>query len=225
MRAIIFANGVMNNWPTALDLLPENDLLIAADGGLNHCLHWGIIPHVIIGDMDSVDPVDLSAFEKKGVEVIKFPPHKDETDLQLAIQLALDRNIQEIFVLGALGARWDMTFSNVLILASPLLKNAAVKLLVEDQEIFCIHGGQDIEINGSSGDIISLLPLLHDAVGVTLSGFEYALDEETLLVGTTRGVSNVLKDLSARIRIKRGNLLVVVMRASSNDSINKDILA
>jgi thiamine pyrophosphokinase len=213
MRAIIFANGVMNNWPTALELLPENDLLIAADGGLNHCLHWGIMPHVIIGDMDSVDPVDVSAFGEKGVEVITFPPHKDETDLQLAIQLALDRNIQEIFVLGALGARWDMTFSNVLILASPLLKNAAVKLLGEHQEIFCIHGGQDIEITGSSGDIISLLPLVHDAVGVTLSGFEYPLHEETLPVGTTRGVSNVLKDTPARIRIKRGNLLVVVMRA------------
>jgi thiamine pyrophosphokinase len=212
MRAIIFANGVINNWPTAFELSPENDLLIAADGGLNHCLHWGIEPHVIVGDMDSANPLDVSTLEKKGVEVIRLPERKDETDLQLAIQLALDRSIQEIIVLGALGARWDMTFSNVLILASPMLGNAMVKLLAERQEIFCIHGGQDVEINGNSGDIISLLPLVHDAVGVTLSGFEYLLQEETLPVGTTRGVSNVLKQTPARVRIKRGNLLVVVTR-------------
>jgi thiamine pyrophosphokinase len=213
MRAIIFANGVMNNWPAAFELSPENDLLIAADGGLNHCLHWAMMPHVIVGDMDSVNPLDVSVCEEKGVEVIRFPKHKDETDLQLAIQLALARNIQEIIVLGALGARWDMTFSNVLILASPMLKNAAVKLLVEHQEIFCIHDGQEVEINGRPGDVISLLPLVQDALGVTISGFEYPLQEDTLFVGTTRGVSNVLREPSARVRIKKGHLLVVVMRA------------
>jgi thiamine pyrophosphokinase len=213
MRAIIFANGVMNNWPTALELLPEKDVLIAADGGLTHCLRWGITPHVIIGDMDSVDPVELDAFEEKGVEVIKFPSRKDETDLQLAVQLALDRDIQEVFVLGALGARWDMTFSNVLILTLPILKHTAVKLLAEDQEFFCIHDGQAVEINGSPGDIVSLLPLANDAVGVTLAGFEYPLLGETLSIGSTRGISNVLRDTSASITIQKGHLLIVVKRA------------
>jgi thiamine pyrophosphokinase len=213
MRAVIFINGDMNSWPTAFELLPENDLLIAADGGLNHCLRWGITPHVLVGDLDSVDPSDVSALEKKGVEVIRFPENKDETDLQLALQLALDRNIHEIVVLGALGARWDMTLSNVLILASPMLKNSAVTLLAEDQEIFCIHGGQEVEISGSAGDIISLLPLVQDAAGVTLSGFEYPLMEETLSVGSTRGVSNMLQGGSARVRIRKGDLLLVLTRA------------
>jgi thiamine pyrophosphokinase len=213
MRAIIFANGVMNKWPAALALMPENDVLIASDGGLKHCMHWGITPHVIIGDMDSANPVELDAFERKGVEIRRFPARKDETDLALAIQFALERGIQEIFVLGALGARWDMTFSNLLMLTSSVLKNTTVKLLAENQEIFCIHDGQVVEITGSPGDIISLLPLVNDAVGVTLSGFEYPLKGETLFMGTTRGVSNVLRDTGARITIQKGHLLVVVTRA------------
>ena len=212
MRAIIFANGIMDKWPKTLALVPENDVVIAADGGLRHCVHWGIRPHVIIGDMDSVDWADLDVFEKKGVEIITCPARKDKTDLQLAIELALERNIREIVVLGALGARWDMTFSNVLILASPVLKNTTVTLLGEDQEIFCVHDGQTVEINGSIGDVISLLPLANDAVGVTLSGFEYPLQEETLAVGTTRGISNVLRDTAASITVQKGHLLLVVTR-------------
>lgn len=209
MRAIIFANGVMNAWPAGFEI-SSGDLVVAADGGLGHCLRWRIRPQVIVGDMDSADPADLATFEKKGVEVIRFPTSKDQTDLQLAIQLALDRNVQDIFILGALGARWDMTFSSVLILAAPLLKNARVKLLAEYQEIFCVHGGQAVDINGQPGDDVSLLPLAHDAVGVSLSGFEYPLKGETLPMGTTRGISNVLKRPPGRVVIDQGHLLLVI---------------
>ena len=214
MRAIIFANGVMDNWPAGMELSAESDLLIAADGGLRHCLNRQIKPHIIVGDMDSVQPKDLSKFEQQGVEVIRFSKHKDQTDLQLAIHVALQRNIQEIFILGALGERWDMTLSNVLILASPMLKGAEVKILENGQEIFCLHGGQDVTINGRTGDVVSLLPLAQDAVGVTLAGFEYSLDSETLPMGTTRGVSNVLKGRSARIGLRLGHLLVVISRSA-----------
>lgn len=214
MRAIIFANGVMNGWPADFELSPQEDLVIAADGGLSHCLRWRIRPHVIVGDMDSASPDDLAACEEQGVAVHRFPVHKDQTDLQLAIQLALERNILDIFILGALGARWDMTFSNVLILAAPQLKKARVKLLAEHQEIFCIHGGQAVEISGRPGDDVSLLPLAHDAVGVSLSGFEYPLMDETLPVGTTRGVSNVLKSPPGRIAVGQGHLLLVITRAA-----------
>jgi thiamine pyrophosphokinase len=214
MRAIIFANGVMDKWPAAIELSVENDLLIAADGGLSHCLNRQIKPHILVGDMDSVHSKDLSKLAQQGIEVIRFPKHKDQTDLQLAIQLALQRNIQEIYILGALGERWDMTLSNVLILASPMLKAAKVTILENGQEIFCLHGGQDVTINGRSGDVVSLMPLAQDAVGVTLAGFEYPLNAETLSMGTTRGVSNVLKGGSARISLRQGHLLVVISRST-----------
>ena len=212
MRAVIFANGVINKWPAGFTLSAENDLVIAADGGLNHCLKRGIIPHVIVGDLDSVHSGDLSEYTQKGAEIIRYPQHKDETDLELAIQEALRRRIQEIVILGALGARWDMTFSNVLILTSPMLAHAAVKILEGRQEIFCLHGGRTAEINGSPGDAVSLLPLANAAVGVTLAGFAYPLKAETLSMGSTRGVSNVLTDPPARVRIRKGHLLVVVSR-------------
>ena len=126
------------------------------------------------------------------------------------MDLFLERDILDIVILGALGARWDMTFSNVLILAAPLLKRARVRILADYQEIFCLHGGQEADIDGEPGDDVSLLPLGHDAVGVSLDGFEYPLQGETLAFGTTRGVSNVLTVSPGRVRVERGHLLLVI---------------
>ncbi len=106
MKAVIFANGIMNEWPPGFELSMQQDLIIAADGGFNHCRKWNVIPHVLIGDMDSVNPSDLEALGNGDVEVQRFPVKKDETDLHLALQLAIDRNASEIILLGELGERW-----------------------------------------------------------------------------------------------------------------------
>ena len=63
MRAIIFANGLMQGWPEKFDLFPDADVIIAADGGLKHCTDKGIVPLLVIGDMDSADPAELIALD------------------------------------------------------------------------------------------------------------------------------------------------------------------
>ena len=213
MRAIIFANGVLKNWPAALQADPETDLLIAADGGLSHCLHFNIRPHIVVGDMDSVDEQKLPQLEEQGVEILRFPARKDQTDLELAVHAALKRNVRQIYILGALGRRWDMTLANVFLLAMPALENTAVTIVEDHQELFCLHGAASVEIHGKPGDRVSLLPMVQDAAGVTLDGFEYPLNAETLAVGSARGVSNVLLKSSAAVSLSRGHLLVIVSRS------------
>jgi len=208
MRAIIFANGLMAGWPEQLDISPDEDLLIAADGGLKHCSRKGIIPHRVVGDMDSADPGEIAVLEKKGVFVNRFPARKDETDLWLAVRAALERGVNEIIILGALGARWDMTFSNVLLLASPELKQIETRILDGNQELFVLQGGQAARLFGNKGDLLSLMPLTAVVRGLTLTGFEYPLDDATLELGTTRGISNVFVEDVCRIELSRGKLLV-----------------
>jgi thiamine pyrophosphokinase len=212
MRAVIFANGIMNKWPPGFELSMQRDLVIAADGGFNHCRKWNVMPHVLIGDMDSVNPSDLEALSNGEIEIQRFPVKKDETDLHLALQLAIDRNASEINLLGALGDRWDMTLANVLILTAPLLRDVQVKILDGTSELVCLHGNQKIYLDGKPGCVVSLIPLTGSVSGVTLSGLEYPLDKDTLRVGTTRGISNILKEDTAEIAIESGNLLVVIDR-------------
>jgi len=210
MRAIIFANGRMDVWPEKFDLFPDVDVIIAADGGLKHCTRKRLVPHLVIGDMDSADPDELAALEERGVEVNRFPVRKDETDLWLAVRAALDRKVDEIIILGALGGRWDMTFSNVLVLTSSELKETETRILDGNQELFVLQGGQAARLFGEKGDLLSLMPLTAMVRGLTLKGFEYSLDDATLELGTTLGISNVFVEDVCSIELSRGKLLVTV---------------
>ncbi|MBW2178362.1 MAG: hypothetical protein JRH03_15750 [Deltaproteobacteria bacterium] len=54
------------------------------------------------------------------------------------------------------------------------------------------------------------MPLINAVKGIMLTGFEYPLNNETLNLGTTRGISNVFKSDSGRIEFKKGKLLVTI---------------
>ena len=84
MRAVIFANGDLNDPQSVLHHLRPEDLLIAADGGLHHCHTLGLTPQVLIGDFDSLTEGDLASLEAKGTRLLRYPPAKDYTDLELA---------------------------------------------------------------------------------------------------------------------------------------------
>ena len=212
MRAIIFANGIMESWPLGFHLSEEDDLIIAADGGYNHCKHWNLRPHVIVGDMDSVTTSDLTTLEKSQTQIIRFPAQKDETDLELAIQTAIDRQASEVIILGALGSRWDMTLSNVLILTIPLLRDVEAKILEGPHEFVCLQGPGKICLYGEIGQLLSLIPLGGPVGGVTLAGTAYLLDKAKLAMGTSRGISNLFQEKQVELEIESGQLLIIISK-------------
>lgn len=212
-RAIIFANGWIDTPPGFLDGLTETDFIIAADGGAHHCIDLGLTPDVIIGDFDSLDPDNLTGFQQAGVELIKFPTEKDETDLELALQLALDRGLFDVLIVAALGDRWDMSIANILLLAKPILSRLKIRLLTGSQELFLIRGGDQVEIPSKVGSRLSLIPLAGDAYGISTQGLEYSLLDETLYFGSSRGVSNILSQDSAQIKLTDGLLLCIYDKA------------
>jgi thiamine pyrophosphokinase len=210
MRAVIFANGEFPDPQSARDLLCPDDLVIAADGGVRHALAAGVIPNVIIGDLDSLSLEEQARVEATGSQIIRFSPRKDETDLELALQYAVREGATEIIVLAALGGRLDQTIANLLLLAMPELGGIAVRVVEGAQTAFLVRDKALVE--GQPGDTVSLIPLGGDAVGVTAKGLEWPLHEETLRFGPARGVSNVLTAGQARVRVRQGLLLCVVTR-------------
>lgn len=209
MFVVIFANGELVPTLQLQELLKQADLVIAADGGAHHCERLGITPDVLIGDFDSIDPAVLRKFKESGVEIHAYPPRKDATDLELALDLAKDKAADTIWLLGGLGRRWDMSLTNILLGTSPKYKAMPINLLGEDCAIQILHPGKTNSVSGSTGCKISLLPVLGDARGVTLSGFEYPLDNHTIGVGSTLGVSNVMQGDRASIQFTEGILLCV----------------
>lgn len=210
MRALIFANGIYQDSirnPEA----GSGDLVIAADGGSQHCQDLGIIPDVLIGDLDSSDPALASSWQQAGIEVLRYPEDKDQTDLELALMLAQERGAAEILVYGAVGGRLDMTFGNLTLLAHPDLRTPTT-LICGAEEVHLLKPGGSLRLTGLPEEIVSLIPLQPGGATVTTSGLLYPLRNEDLAYGTTRGISNVLLEGQAEIQLDSGLLAVVHTR-------------
>ncbi len=209
-RAVIFANGEIKDINRLRTFLQADDLIIAADGGLHHCRALGLYPSVLIGDLDSVQPSDVQEAEDQGVKICKFPVDKNETDLQLAIDLALEKGCLEILIAGALGGRLDQTLGNIYLLSR--LQNREISIHLDDglEEVFLINS--TAEITGSPGDIVSLLPLEGPAYDVWTEELKYPLVYEKLYPDHTRGISNVMLTNHARVSLSRGTLLCIHTR-------------
>lgn len=209
-RAIIIANGRMEKPPDIASIVQESDMIIAADGGIHNCQSLGIQPDVIIGDLDSLDQHELAARQSSGALVTRYPTHKDETDLELALQYALHDEVSEVTILGALGARWDMSFANVLLAAHPAFARLNIRILDGTHELVLLQASARLRLQNRVGDMISLIPLKGDALGITTKGLEYPLTDEALLFGSPRGISNVIKQEHAEVLLTEGVLLCVL---------------
>jgi thiamine pyrophosphokinase len=211
LRAVIFANGILNDPSQTLAALQASDLVIAADGGARHCQALGITPEVVIGDFDSLSEDELAALERAGAQVVRFPARKDFTDLELALQHATALGADEILVFAALGARWDQTLANLLLPAAPGLEGVCIRLLDGSQEVALLRPGETHTLAGKPGDTVSLVPLGGHAHGITTDGLEYPLTDGTLYFGATRGISNVLLGERAVVRLEEGLLLCTII--------------
>jgi thiamine pyrophosphokinase len=215
-RAYIFANGKMDKPPSAVKDIQPTDLVIAADGGTHHCHSLGIVPHAIIGDLDSLESTVVSEYISSGTEVIRFSTHKDETDLELALRFAVQRDVSHVDIIGGMGDRWDMTIANVMLAASPEFSALSIRLLDGDDALIILRGPGKEEFVDQNGNTLSLIPLGGDATSVSTFGLEYPLQDETLFFGSPRGVSNLINGETAWVYLKQGTLLCCLLNREEN---------
>jgi thiamine pyrophosphokinase len=211
LRAVIVAGGALPHAEADRGHVRPDDLLLAADGGGQHCLALGLRPAAVIGDFDSLGPREVQALQNLGAELVRHSPRKDQTDLELAVRYALEKGAEEILILGGLGARWDQTVATLLLAGAPGLGKARLRILDGPQEIHSLRPGEALEMRGAVGDIVSLIPLAGDATGVTTQGLEYPLRAGTLPFGSTLGISNSLAEPLARITFEHGLLLCMIL--------------
>lgn len=204
---MIFANGNLP-YPELIKLLARQaDIIIAADGGLTHLQTLGLKPDLLIGDLDSVTPGQVRWLEELGAEVRRYPVDKDETDLELALIAAADFDPVRIIITAALGGRLDQTLSNIFLLNLPALNNLDVRIDDGRQEVILVR--ESIDLTGSPGDMVSLLPLSPIVRGITTTGLEFPLTDENLIFFHSRGISNRMTDASARIEFQSGSLICI----------------
>ena len=129
----------------------KSDLVIAADGGHDHLLRSGIRCDVLIGDLDSIENVPT------GVETLKFPVKKDETDMHLAYLEGVKRGYSDFVILGGTGGREDHTFANYCLLLYIAENRHTAKLLSDTGEVQILKNSSTV-ITGEPMKHLSIFP-------------------------------------------------------------------
>ena len=190
------------------------DLLVAADGGTLALERWGVVPHAIVGDLDSLGLERARSYEARGVVVVPYSPEKDESDLELALAYVVKAKADDIVLLGIFGGeRFDHELANVLLIAADAYRGRRMRAVRGDVTVRAVHGGEQLELAGAAGDLVTLLAVGGDAVGVRTHRLRYPLAGETLPFGTARGLSNLVVTAGASVACDRGVLLVIETRS------------
>lgn len=208
MTAWIITGGAVHP-----DHIPErpakDDLVIAADSGLENARALGIDVSTVVGDYDSLGHApDVDA----GVEVVTVPTEKDVTDTQLAVEYALQKGARDITILGGLDGRLDHTLANISILEDLLTKGVRATIADGQNRVRLLHNDSTI-LPRSSYKYLSLLSLDPISKGVEIEGVKYPLKKAHLhrtLGGF--GVSNEITGNCCLVAVRKGTLLIVESR-------------
>jgi thiamine pyrophosphokinase len=191
-------------------LLPDDAFVIAADSGLHTALALDRSVDLVIGDFDSVTPEALAAATVDGATIERHPIAKDQTDLELALDRALEMAPARILMVGGHGGRLDHFLANALVLSSERYAGATIEAYMGDGHISVVR--DMVELRGHRGDPLTLMPAHGPVHGVITAGLLYPLHGETLHAGSTRGVSNEFLANHASVRVEDGVLLAVAPR-------------
>jgi thiamine pyrophosphokinase len=205
-RALVIANGEPPKKQLLLSLAREANIILCADGGANAALKAGIVPQVIVGDLDSIHADALVKFRR----VPTYEDTDDETtDLEKTIAWAVRAKYDHVTVVGATGKRIDHSAGNLGVLPK-FYPDAVVRFVDDLGEIQYV--GRSLEFEAKKGSVISLIPL-NRCEGIVTEGLKYALKGEILELGVREGTSNVVVSSPVTIKVKKGNLLLFKLSA------------
>lgn len=206
MKALLVAGGNAPSKDLLLEEAKNSDYIIGIDKGIQYLYENNISFDIIVGDFDSINPTVLREVKGTNKEIYKFPEEKDWTDSQLALEKALELNVEEIVLLGATGSRIDHTWANVGLLYQCL--KAGVKASIKDEKntLFMVDRSTTLEVNK---DVFFSLIAYGGAVeGLSIKNGKYKLNNYNLMPHDNITISNEFIGKDVVVTFKRGTLLI-----------------
>lgn len=197
-KALLYVGGEI--FPEGIFPHPEEDTLtVAADSGYRTARLLGVSPQILLGDFDSLTELPLTA------EIVRYPAHKDYTDGQLALALAMERGAQHITIIGGLGGRVDHTLSCLAMLETVFENGLEGCVCNGKNEVRYLRGPAKAVIEADLRyPYLSLIALDETLAGVTLAGCEYPLQRATVFRREQFAISNRITAKEATVRIEQG---------------------
>ncbi|UUV19822.1 thiamine diphosphokinase [Fusobacteria bacterium ZRK30] len=204
-KAIIFLSGRVNLKADYYKNIKYNEYdIYCADGGANHAYNLGVIPKLILGDLDSITEEVISHYKKLEVKFEKFSVSKNFTDGELILE-KVTAEYKDVLILGGLGGRTDHFLTNLNLLE----KYQNITYADENEIIFWVK--KDMEICGQRGKTISFIPLT-PIDSLTLKGFTYPLDRADIPRSSSLCMSNIIEQEAVRIKYNNGSVIGIIQK-------------
>jgi len=208
MKGAVAAEGLLllgGEGPQRIHLqavLDRSPYVIAADSGFDLALRVGVVPDLVVGDMDSVTETRrLARFPAERIR--RFPRDKDETDAELGLRLFREMGCGRVSLAGGGEGRLDHLLAIVGLFEE---ESAPVAWITAREEVGRVEG--ELILSGCKGLRISFFPLGEKAAGMSSAGLKWPLDGLEWSRGQG-GVSNLITEDRALVRITRGRLLMI----------------
>ena len=205
-KAFIYTGGtVFDEYVTEK---PEaGDLIIAADAGYLTAKRMGITPNILLGDFDTLGEENIP----DGVECLRVPAEKNDTDTQLAVSVATERGAEEITIIGGLSGRIDHTLSTLAILEDlwERKENRIYATLTDGKNRVRFIRNSGTILPRSQYRYFSLIAADETVKGITLEGCKYPLKNGRISRRHQWAVSNEIVGNCALVEIKRGGAWII----------------
>lgn len=180
----------------------ENEYVIAADAGLEVLKRLNIVPDIIVGDFDSL------GYIPEGNNVIKHKIEKDDTDMMLSVQLAVDKGYDIIEIFGGTGGRIDHTIANFQTMLYASKKGVTVTMTDKERRYYVLTNDSIILKKKETGDL-SVFAIGGKAVNVTIKGAKYEAEVINLEPDNPTAVSNSYIGNDVNISVEKGSILII----------------
>ena len=181
------------------------DLVIACDKGYMYAKKLGIKVDIVVGDFDSMKR------PKDNVVIIEAEKEKDDTDTGLAVKYAIRSGYKNIDIICALGKRLDHTLANISLLKYIAENGAKGKIISGREELFTIGQGVT-KIKKKPRHYLSIFSLSDRSLVEYIKGTKYNVQNITLRNSFSLGISNKFEEEFTRIKVKKGILLVSIIK-------------
>ncbi|WLR53475.1 thiamine diphosphokinase [Mesobacillus subterraneus] len=211
MKINLVAGGPPNLIPDFTSYDGSNVIWIGIDRGVYFLLKAGVKPTAAFGDFDSVSAAEMAEIEAVVTDLKKFKPEKDETDMELALNWALEQKPESIKIFGATGGRLDHLMANIQLLVKPLQQGSEIHIEIIDEKniLYVKNPGTYTVTKQDDFKYVSFLPVTPAVSGMTLENFKYPLNDCHIPMGSTLCISNELIRGHGTFSFSEGILLVV----------------
>ena len=187
--------------------LPPADIVVAADRGADNAALLGLLPNLVVGDLDSVSAETLASMEEAGVRIERHPIDKDQTDLELALAAATDLGATSVTIVATTAGRPDHALANLLTAAADRWAGLDIDLLVDSSRAWVVRRRLDLTV--PVGSVVSLMAVGGPTTGISTEGLRWPLANSSLEPGVGQGLSNEVTGSPTVVEVATGTLLVV----------------